>query len=207
MKYIVGTGGFAREVYMILEALNLKNDFGGFLEPDHIWEEKFKDTLIYGHKVLPQSSFQSKKDEAIIGIGDPKIREKVVHQLPDDTFYPSIIHPTAVISNYVKMGEGAIITAGTVVTVDIEIGRQCQLNLLTTIGHDCIIGDYFTTAPDVNISGICTFGDYIYFGTNSCVRQKITICDNVTIGMGGVVVKNITEPGVYIGNPVQKLVK
>jgi len=47
----------------------------------------------------------------------------------------------------------------------------------------------------------------VYFGTNSCVRQKITICDNVTIGMGGVVVKNITEPGVYIGNPVQKLVK
>lgn len=207
MKYIIGTGGFAREVYSIIEDLNLKHEFGGFLEPDNIWEENFKDTLIYGHKVYAQSSFQSNKDEAIIGIGDPKIRERVVHQLPADTRYPSLIHPSAVVSRYVKIGHGAIITAGTIVTVDIEIGQHCQLNLLTTIGHDCIIGDYFTTAPDVNISGICTFGDYIYFGTNSCVRQKITICDNVTIGMGGVVVKNITEPGVYIGNPVQKLIK
>jgi acetyltransferase-like isoleucine patch superfamily enzyme len=45
----------------------------------------------------------------------------------------------------------------------------------------------------------------VYFGTNSSVRQGITICQDVVIGMGGVVVKNITESGIYVGNPATKL--
>ena len=69
------------------------------------------------------------------------------------------------------------------------------------------MGDFFTTAPSANISGNCNFGDCVYFGTNSAVRQGVKICDNVTIGMGGVVVKDITEEGVYIGNPLKKLEK
>lgn len=92
-------------------------------------------------------------------------------------------------------------------TCNIKIGKHAHLNLHTTIGHDCIIGDYFTTAPATNISGNCEFGECVYFGTNSSVRQGIKICDNVTIGMGGIVVKNINEEGVYIGNPVKKLNK
>ena len=77
----------------------------------------------------------------------------------------------------------------------------------TTVGHDCIIGDFFTTAPAVNISGSCKFGDNVYVGTNASVKNGITICDDVTIGMGGVVVKDILKPGTYIGNPAKLLIK
>jgi UDP-3-O-[3-hydroxymyristoyl] glucosamine N-acyltransferase len=72
---------------------------------------------------------------------------------------------------------------------------------MTTIGHDCIIGDYFTTAPNVSISGTCRIGDCVYFGTTSCVKEKITICSNVTIGMMSGVVKNISVSGTYVGTP------
>jgi len=34
--------------------------------------------------------------------------------------------------------------------------------------------------------------------------MPIEICDNVVIGAGSVVTKNITEPGVYYGNPARK---
>lgn len=207
MKYIIGTGGFAREVYFLLEEMGIKHEFGGFLEPGHVWKEEFASKKIYGYPILHQEDFNADKDEAIIGISDPLLRKKVTTQLPPTTVYPSIIHPKASVSNYAQIGEGAIITAGVIVTVDIIIGKQCQLNLLTTIGHDCVIGDFFTTAPSANISGICNFGDFVYFGTNSAVRQGITICSNVTIGMGANVVKHITEPGVYVGSPAQRLVR
>lgn len=92
-------------------------------------------------------------------------------------------------------------------TCNIEIGQQAHINLNTTIGHDCIIGNYFTTAPSANISGNCHFGNRVYFGTNSCVRQGVNIYDDVTIGMGGVVVKDIQSSGVYIGNPLKQLQK
>ena len=207
MKYIVGTGGFAREVFFLLEEMGLKHEFGGYLEPAHLWKDEFKNRTIYGFPILHQEDFNSEKDEAIIGISDPLLRQKITNQLPANTYYPNLIHPKASVSVYTKIGAGAIITAGVIVTVDIEIGKQCQLNLLTTVGHDCVIGDFFTTAPSANISGICNFGDFVYFGTNSAVRQGISICSNVTIGMGSNVVKNIVEPGVYIGSPAQRLIK
>lgn len=74
---------------------------------------------------------------------------------------------------------------------------------MTTIGHDCIIGDYFTTAPNVSISGTCRIGDYVYFGTTSCVKEKITICSDVTIGMMAAVVKDISVSGTYVGTPAK----
>ena len=90
-------------------------------------------------------------------------------------------------------------------TCNIKIGAHAQININTTIAHDFIAGDYFTTAPSVNISGNCTFGECVYLGTNSSTREKISICDNAVIGMGSVVVKNIVQEGTYVGNPVERL--
>jgi UDP-3-O-[3-hydroxymyristoyl] glucosamine N-acyltransferase len=103
------------------------------------------------------------------------------------------------------IGEGSIICPNTILTTNIKIGNHTHLNLGSTIGHDTITGDFFTTAPGVKISGNCIIGDRVYFGTNSSVRERITICDDVTIGLNGGVVKNINEPGTYVGVPVKKI--
>jgi sugar O-acyltransferase (sialic acid O-acetyltransferase NeuD family) len=205
---ILGAGGFGREVLCCLidgiASTNLKiEETVCFMVSDDV----FKETKIMGIDVIPQSKFEPALYNVVIAIGDPISRKRVVENLPPQTTYTSIIHPSAVISEYVEIGEGSIITAGSILTCNIKIGKHAHINLHTTIGHDCIIGDFFTTAPASNINGNCQFGDCVYFGANSVVRQGVKICDNVTIGMGGVVVKNITEEGVYIGNPLKKLEK
>jgi len=43
-------------------------------------------------------------------------------------------------------------------------------------------------------------------GTNSSIREKLTVTADVIVGMGGIVVKSIKEPGVYVGNPAKKIV-
>jgi sugar O-acyltransferase (sialic acid O-acetyltransferase NeuD family) len=206
---IVGAGGFAKEVLCCL--IDIVNDpekkpseLACFLVADKDFEA-YKNKKILGVDVIPQSVFDAGKYEVIVGVGDPKLRRKIVNDFPSDTSYVTLIHPTVVMSEWVEIGEGSIITAGCILTCDIKIGKHAHLNLHTTIGHDCVIGDYLTTTPACNISGICTFGDCVYFGTNASVRQGISICDDVTVGMGGVVVKDIKEPGVYVGNPVKKL--
>ena len=73
------------------------------------------------------------------------------------------------------------------------------------IGHDTIVGDYFSSMPGSIISGNCTIGDSVYLGTNSSVREKITICDNVTVGLNSGVVKNINKSGTYVGLPSKKI--
>ena len=205
---IIGGGGFGRETLTCLidgiSKTELKiEEIVVFMVNDKFYEK----SEIMGVPVIKDSEFNAENYKVVVAIGDPKKRKKVIEKLPPETEFITIIHPNVVISDWVEIGEGSIITSGTILTCNIKIGKHTHLNLHTTIGHDCIIGDYFTTSPGTNISGNCEFGDCVYFGTNSSIRQGIKICDNVTIGMGGIVVKNINEEGVYIGNPVKKLEK
>lgn len=203
---VFGAGGFGKETmsYLIdcLANSNQKIEEVAVFVVDDQWYTK---NTVMGIPVIPRSEFSVKGYEILIAVGDPSDRRKIIESLPADTRYFTLIHPSAIISKFVEIGEGAIITPGTIVTCDIKIGKHAHLNLHTTVGHDCIIGDYFTTAPGVHISGSCTIDDGVYFGTNSSVREKINICKNVTIGMGAVVVKDITEAGIYIGSPAKRL--
>lgn len=138
----------------------------------------------------------------IIAIGDGAVRKKIVEQFPELKYTTFLTGSTSRSNN---MGEGTIICPGTILTVDISIGRHVIINLNCTIGHDCVIGNFVTISPGANISGNVTIGDLCYIGSNAVIRDKINICAGATIGAGGVVVKDITEPGVYVGSPVKKI--
>ena len=205
---IVGAGGFGREVmssfkesYLLL-GKKIENEVV-FLDDD----PKLKGKKIIGIPVIQSSDFIPSDYEVVVAIGEPSTRKKIIEKLPKETNYTTLVHPTAIIMDDCEIGAGSIITAGCIITTNIKIGKHSHLNLHTTIGHDCEIGNYFTTAPGTHISGECKIGNCVYFGTNSSIRQGITVCNETTIGMGGVVVKNLIKSGIYIGNPLKKLVK
>jgi sugar O-acyltransferase (sialic acid O-acetyltransferase NeuD family) len=196
-KGIIGYGGFGKEVYWSLLPQERTNAI--FFVDDTYYVEG-------DNNVLPLSKLDVNQYEVVVAIADSQVRQRIVKNLPYGVKFFTHIHPTAQIhGNDVEIGEGSIICAGTIITCNVKIGKHAHLNLITTIGHDCVIGDYFTTAPGVQISGNEVIGDRVYFGTRSCVKQKIQICDDVVIGMNAGVVKNITEPGVYVGTPAKKM--
>jgi acetyltransferase-like isoleucine patch superfamily enzyme len=82
-----------------------------------------------------------------------------------------------------------------------------------TIGKDCFIGHGVVFTNDKFSNGKVNFdkpfentniGNNVLIGSNSTILP-ITIVDNVIIGAGSVVTKNISEPGVYVGNPAKKI--
>jgi len=198
---IYGAGGFGREVYWLLTEINER---GGcktdilFMVDDEYTTNPPPDGIIR------KSVFNPSMHEVVVAVGNSQDRKRMIESLPKETKFTTLIHPSVISGNY-TIGEGSIICAGVILTVNIKIGKHAQLNLHSDIGHDCSIGDYFTLAPGARISGNVTIGNNVYIGTNACVREKITICDNVVIGMGAIVVKDLTEAGVYIGNPLRKI--
>lgn len=199
---IIGSGGFAKEVYWLLIEAGYENNIECFIEPEEYWKEG--DVL--GLPVKKQKEFNPEIHSAILGIGDPKIRHKVVYeQLPKETEYPIIIHPSVKTSKWNNIARGSVITAGNIITCDVTIGEFATINLSCTIGHDTVIGKFFTCNPGANISGNCTIGDFVSIGTNAALRQGLTIANNVSIGMGAIVVKSLAEKGTYIGNPAKFL--
>lgn len=192
-KAIIGAGGFAREIAAALGLPNIKF----FVDDEYMRVE----SGIYG-----LSQFDPEKYEVVVAVGDPRARFDIIQRLPKNTKYFTFIDPTAQIhSSNIEIGEGSIICAGSILTTNIKIGKHAHLNLQTTVGHDTQIGDYFTTAPGVKISGNCNIHDLVYVGTNASIREKITIHSLTTIGLNAGVVKNIEEPGVYVGVPAKKI--
>ena len=195
-KGIIGNGGFGREVYYSLSLEDKKNTV--FFVDDQYFDGQ--------ENTLPLNKFDPNVYEIVIAIGDPLLRQNMVDKLPINTKFFTHIHNSAIIlGNDVFIGEGSIICAGSILTTNIKIGKHCHLNLNTTIGHDCVIGDFFTTAPGVSVSGNNYIRDRVYIGTRSSTKQKLNICSDVTIGLNSGVVKDIKEPGVYVGTPSTKI--
>jgi len=196
-KGIIGAGGFAREVYWSLSLIERVGTV--FFVDDKYYDSK--DNLI-----LPISQFDPNEYEVVVAVGNPEDRFNIVQRLPKETKYFTHIHTSCqILGNDVEIGEGSIICAGTIITTNVKLGKHTHLNLQTTIGHDCEIGDYFTTAPGAKISGNCRIHDYVYVGTNASIKEKITIHSQTTIGLNAGVVKNIDEPGTYVGCPSKKI--
>jgi sugar O-acyltransferase (sialic acid O-acetyltransferase NeuD family) len=190
-KALIGYGGHAREVMS-----QMCQKFTCFVDDEYV-----------DSNTLPLSKFDPNIYEVMICISDTKVRYEIVNKLPKETKYFSFIHPTALLlDDDIKIGEGSFIGAYSIITTNIEIGKHSILNRQCQIGHDSQSGDYLTMMPGSVISGHCKIGDRVYFGTNSSVREKINICDDVTIGLNSGVVKDINESGVYGGVPC-KLIK
>lgn len=86
---------------------------------------------------------------------------------------------------------------------------------LVTVGNDCFIGhgvmfinDLFSDGKpaggDASKWKSTRIGNHVSIGSNATILP-VQICDHVVIGAGAVVTKNITEPGIYAGNPAKKL--
>lgn len=139
-------------------------------------------------------------------IGDPIIKKKVANRLDGSkNKYPVLIHPSVICSDKVSFGEGTIVCAGNIITVDIEIGKHVIINLDCTIGHDASIGDYSTILPSVNISGFVKTGECVSVGTGTAIIQGISIGVNTVIGAGAVVVKDIPANCTAVGSPAKPI--
>jgi len=119
------------------------------------------------------------------------------------------------------IGEGTFVGPFVEIQKDVTIGRSCKIQShtficeLVTIGDECFIGhgvmfinDLFSTggpaAGDKTKWKSTSIGRKVSIGSNATILP-VSICDNVVIGAGSVVTKDITRPGIYAGNPARLL--
>ena len=187
---IIGAGGFAREVQV-----EVIKQYGNVLKM-YVDDQYWVDGL---YKI---SEFNPETQSALIAVGSPSDKKILLSKLPENTTFWNYISPRAYVGD-LKIGTGNFICAGVIITTNVTIGNHVHLNLQTTVGHDAVIGDFVTTAPSVNINGNVTIGNSVYLGTKSCIREKVSICDDTVLGMNAGVVNDIVESGIYIGTPAR----
>ncbi len=116
-----------------------------------------------------------------------------------------------------RLGDGCFVGPFVEIQSGVTIGRNCRIQShaficdLVEIGDDCFvshgvmfINDSFIgggpARGDRTLYGRTVIGNNVSLGTNSTILP-VSICDNVVIGAGSVVTRDISEPGIYAGNP------
>ncbi len=147
-------------------------------------------------------------DAYILGIGDNAIRQKVAQLiLQKNKKLLNIIHPASVLSNYTKFGVGNFIGANVAINAFVQIANNCIINTASIIEHECSIENGVHIGPGAVLAGNVTVGENSFVGGNSFIKQGTSIGRNVIIGAGSVVLKDIPENEIWVGNPAQKLIK
>jgi sugar O-acyltransferase (sialic acid O-acetyltransferase NeuD family) len=203
---IYGAGGFAREVLFVLRDMakvRQEWDVLGFLDD----AADQRPTEICGLPILGGVEWVRNARHpvhVVLGVGFPSSKYQLVRRLRNDVAgFPSLIHPSAILSEFVTVGEGVVVTAGNVLTTQVRVEDFAMLNLSCTVGHDSIVGAYSSIAPGTNLSGNVRVGEGAEIGTGAKVVPGVTIGGWSVVGAGAVVVSDLPSNSTAVGIPAR----
>lgn len=143
-------------------------------------------------------------DGVIVAIGNNKIRQQKLQQLDSaGAKIITLIHPSATVSRYTKIGPGSVVVAGAVINPDCIIGSGAIINTCSSVGHDCTLGDAVHICPGARLAGGTVVGERAWIGVGSSVRQLIRIGSDAIVGAGAAVVQDVLPNITVVGVPAR----
>lgn len=201
---IYGAGGLGREVAELAKIISKWDEI--FFIDDYL----NSGTLVNGIKTFKYDEFKQNFDvtniEAIIGVGEPVSRKALYNKLiSDNVKMATMIHPTVHISETNKIGKGVIVQAYSQITVNVVIEENVLIQDKVSIGHDTHIKSHSVISGGAMIAGHVSVGDSCYIAMGVPVIQNSKIGSNSIIGLGSVVIRDIPDNVIALGNPARPM--
>lgn len=198
---LIGGGGHCKSVIDVAESAGY-NILGILDMPEDIGKSVLDYKVIGTDDDIPQFI---DKAEFIITVGfikNPDIRMRIFDKVREaGGKLATVISSTAHVSRYASIGKGTVVMHQAVVNAGARIGENCIINTFCNIEHDAVIGDQCHISTGTMVNGDCKVGKMCFIGSQSVLANGISICDDVIVGAGSLVRKNILKSGIYSGNP------
>lgn len=150
------------------------------------------------------STLPGGRGACILALGDNKRREELWKSLQGESWI-RVIAPSSHRGHLSEIGRGCFVGSFAHIGPEARIGENTIINTGAIIEHEVVIGSHSHVAPNATIAGRSQIGDRVFIGAGATVRDSVKIGSDVIIGAGAVVVKNLLEPGCYVGLPAQAL--
>ncbi len=200
--YIIGAGGFGRETLNLYRDAGREGEVAGFVVEDAYGRPG---EVVEGKPVFAWSAIGGWAREArFVGAIGSAERGRLIAEAERLGFgFDTVVHPTVLAGPSVRIGEGCIVCAGTILTVQIDVGPHTIINLACTVGHDSTLGRLVTLSPGVNVSGHVAVEDGAFVGSGAVIIEKVRIGEGAIVGAGSVVTRDVPPRVVAVGVPAR----
>lgn len=204
---IYGSGGLGREVLELAKIINQNKRWDNIIFIDDINKGNYNHVERYSFEEF-LNKFKASETEIVIASGEPAVRELLYNRVVDNQYsLATLIHPTTVIPDDAKIGQGVVVNLGNFISSNVEIEDNVFLQQYVVIGHDSSVKRHSLVSAFVAIAGNCYIGESTYIGMHVPIKENITIGDNVIVGMGSCVLRDIQSDVIALGNPARGMTR
>jgi len=205
---ILGASGFGREVKQTI--LDINRSYHGFYHyvPFNIigfLDDKLTGQSFHGVPVLGGIKFLEEVNRdtlLVLGVSFPKVKRSFVEYAKGLGFqFATLVDPKALIGENCKLGEGVIVRAQSIITVDVILHDYVLVNINSYVGHESEIGRYSSISGGCNISGKVKIGEEVDVYASVTIHPGLNIGSWSVLGLGAGVLKDIPERSVAVGLP------
>ena len=204
---IVGAGAMGRlalEIAMDVPEAERDWEIGGFLDDrPNVLDGYGRSFGILGD---PATFDFSDTDRVVCAIAAPRVRLEFCKRLASrGAKFVNLIHPTAIIGRYSKMGLGCIFAHYSLLDTDTSVDSHVIVYPRGIVGHDSTVGEGTLLAPQAVLCGGCTLGRGIFIGANATVNENTVIGDYASLASGSVATGHIPAHAVMMGVPARPI--
>lgn len=180
-------------------------DIVGFIDDNpSLFGKKVVGVPVIGcYSDLFTSRFKENIQAVYCPIGDNHIRVEYLTELHKEGYkIPSFIHPSVSIGPDVTLGKAIYMLVGNIVMPHTTLGNYIMINQASTIAHHVIVEDGTFMSSGVNVGAGIRVCEKTYIGMGVTVMTGVkSLGKNCLLGAGSVIIKDVPENAVMVGNP------
>lgn len=139
-------------------------------------------------------------------VGQMRTRSELIESfaIPDDRLV-SVIHPSACISNDVKIHAGVLIGSFVTCQPGSVVGRYATIRAGANLGHDAVMQDFCYLGPNATLCGKALLSKGAHAGPNSVVIDGLSLGNFSVLAAGAAAMRSTEEDSVWMGNPARRV--